>query len=377
MPRDHHFAFAKRVLPQQVFQNPERVFAELRGPMREPFLFFLWQELGKTVPQALPHCAPGVKHPGGMEELISLDVAGADVRQGIEVVVVQLPPPEQPSEAWYVALVRSVRGVRVFTWERSNETDAVLAEVRPDGRANFGFFPNWSLQGFLDALGELVGVHLQDLPKPASTPVDAAHAAGMAPRGTRPGAKLGKSLAAMALARAGISAFLWVAGIVAPGLIFGLGDTFDLVLRWGETLLELAIGVTTLMWLYRTFSDMKGRTRYSPGWAVGSWFIPIANFILPAFVLKDAWRSSRGSERGSGLVYGFWTAWIAQTVFTIANTPMGDGLPPLADLWLQATIEVLPNPEAAFMLYSFATVAVTVTCYGLLALVVRKISLEP
>lgn len=371
MPRDHHFAFAKQVLPQEVFRNPDRVFAELRGPMREPFLFFLWQELGKTLPSPIPHCAPGVKAPGGMEELVTLDVVGADLRHGTEVVVVQMPPPEQPNEAWYLALLRNTQGVRIFSWERSAEGDAVLAEIRPDGRANFGFYPNWSLEGFMDALSELVGVALHGLPKPTSTPMDAVRAG-------RPGASMGKIVSKLALARAGLAAFLWMAGFVVPGLFYELGYGFNQLLDLGIMLLSLAIGVTMLVWLYRVFTELKGRAHYSPGWAVGSWFIPIANFILPAFVLKDAWRTSRGNEQGSGLVYGFWVAWIAQTIWTMADQPGFDGeLSPLMGAWMDFTVDTFPDPATAFTIFGFVSMAVTVTCYGLLHVVVRKISLEP
>lgn len=166
MPRDHHFAFAKRVLPGQAFAAPDRVFAELAGPMREPFLMFLWNEAGKGASHPLPHVGNAVRSPGGFPETIALDVVRVGVVGQTEIVVVQMPPALEPNEAWFVALTRTAGQVRVFTYERSAQADLVLAEIRPDGRANFGFHADPSVAGFLHALGGALGFPLVGLAPP-------------------------------------------------------------------------------------------------------------------------------------------------------------------------------------------------------------------
>src|SRR5262249_476382 len=49
-----------------------------------------------------------------------------------------------------------------------------------------------------------------------------------------------------------------------------------------------------LIWLHRTYSNLAAlgaeHLRMSPGFAVGFWFIPLANYVMPALAVQDAWR---------------------------------------------------------------------------------------
>jgi hypothetical protein len=67
------------------------------------------------------------------------------------------------------------------------------------------------------------------------------------------------------------------------------------------------VGITALvlliLWTWRSAHNARalGRTgaRLSPGWAIGAWFIPLANFVLVYLMVSDLWRSSDpDSERG-------------------------------------------------------------------------------
>jgi hypothetical protein len=66
-------------------------------------------------------------------------------------------------------------------------------------------------------------------------------------------------------------------------------------------ILELIIYITTvvffLMWLYRAHDNLRafnpwGRPEYSPGWAVGSFFIPFVNLVVPYRAVKEVWQKS-------------------------------------------------------------------------------------
>jgi hypothetical protein len=54
--------------------------------------------------------------------------------------------------------------------------------------------------------------------------------------------------------------------------------------------------VTFLMWLYRIFSNLPSlrsdQMEFTPGWAVGWWFIPLANLIKPYQAVRTAWAES-------------------------------------------------------------------------------------
>ncbi|HEX8197618.1 MAG TPA: DUF4328 domain-containing protein [Pyrinomonadaceae bacterium] len=51
-----------------------------------------------------------------------------------------------------------------------------------------------------------------------------------------------------------------------------------------------------LLWLYRCYKNLaalkSGSPEYTPGWAIGWWFIPFANLIKPLGVVRDLWNES-------------------------------------------------------------------------------------
>jgi hypothetical protein len=61
-----------------------------------------------------------------------------------------------------------------------------------------------------------------------------------------------------------------------------------------------------------------------PGWSIGSWFIPLANLVIPVLIVQDLWRGAaaetrRGDRtwrtgRGSALVGCWWASWVVASV---------------------------------------------------------------
>lgn len=58
----------------------------------------------------------------------------------------------------------------------------------------------------------------------------------------------------------------------------------------------IASAVVFLMWIYRAYKNLAalGATglRFTPGWAVGWFFIPIANLVRPYQVTSEIWKAS-------------------------------------------------------------------------------------
>jgi hypothetical protein len=116
----------------------------------------------------------------------------------------------------------------------------------------------------------------------------------------------------------------------------------------GHTLLTLATAVVFLTWLHRSYANLetlgaRGLT-YSPGWAVGYFFIPILNLFRPYQVTQEIWKGSDPespsarplawkSASGSALVGLWWTFWIilniAGQVRPRINLSVKPGLPAL------------------------------------------------
>lgn len=70
---------------------------------------------------------------------------------------------------------------------------------------------------------------------------------------------------------------------------------------WGwlslvHSLVAIAIGVILLFWLHHAYRNLQAwgikGLGFTPGWAVGWWFIPIMNFFKPYQVVRQLWKAS-------------------------------------------------------------------------------------
>ncbi|HKP84520.1 MAG TPA: DUF4328 domain-containing protein [Blastocatellia bacterium] len=110
-------------------------------------------------------------------------------------------------------------------------------------------------------------------------------------------------------------------------------DSRQQLISWLQILVYLVTAIIFLMWIHRAYRNLKAlgarTTTYSPGWAVGYFFVPFLNLVRPYEVVKEIWRDSnpdvgipddlvkhRGLSLGQyssttsliGLWWGFWLA---------------------------------------------------------------------
>jgi hypothetical protein len=84
----------------------------------------------------------------------------------------------------------------------------------------------------------------------------------------------------------------------------------------------LATVIAWLTWQHRAYGLLSLArsipTRFTPGWAIGWWFVPIANVFQPYQVMKEMWLRSETSG-GSGIIEGleapsvikwWWGSWL-------------------------------------------------------------------
>jgi hypothetical protein len=101
-------------------------------------------------------------------------------------------------------------------------------------------------------------------------------------------------------------------------------------------LVYLALIVAFLVWLHRVAKNVpalgnaKSRIEYTPGWAVGSFFIPFANLYMPYRGVKEIWVKSDPAVRteedfmfaspssAPTLLLGWWLMWIAHNILSNA-----------------------------------------------------------
>ncbi len=89
-----------------------------------------------------------------------------------------------------------------------------------------------------------------------------------------------------------------------------------------EIFLRILAIIFFLIWEYRSFNNLsalKARNlEFSPGWAVGWWFIPFANLVKPFQVVRELWNESDPdfdeetgflhTSAGTPEIIGFWWA---------------------------------------------------------------------
>lgn len=104
----------------------------------------------------------------------------------------------------------------------------------------------------------------------------------------------------------------------------------------GGTLAYLISVVAICLWIYRAHANLREAGReieYSPGWAVGWYFIPIANLFKPFGAMRELWSESHLSEdsyggEAPGNLAPWWGAWIIGSILSNVSlrlSLMGDG----------------------------------------------------
>ena len=159
-PRQHHYQFAHRALPQFGLAGVAQTLDILKTPMGGPFLIDIWDKVGQDLPkqERLP--------PSG------LACSSHQTADGRSVIVVALPPPEEMTEAWFVAFLRvpeerrlmifkSPATLRCFTLEKGVNLEdgaqrTVLCEWTRDGNhMNFGDGPSPTVEAFVAAIANV------------------------------------------------------------------------------------------------------------------------------------------------------------------------------------------------------------------------------
>lgn len=89
-------------------------------------------------------------------------------------------------------------------------------------------------------------------------------------------------------------------------------DTFSLVVTLLSLVVLVGTGILWVIWQHRLAKQVLGRTRRTPGWHAGSWFIPVVNWWFPYQNITDLWRAAGRTRPGWQVAW--WAFWIASSV---------------------------------------------------------------
>ncbi|MEA2521069.1 MAG: hypothetical protein QOI81_715 [Actinomycetota bacterium] len=112
----------------------------------------------------------------------------------------------------------------------------------------------------------------------------------------------------------------------------------------------LAAGVLWLVWQHRGHANvLAGGTqglKYTPGWAVGWWFVPLANFVMPYLTMRELWdnagRGGSGAPRSRDRrPITVW--WFGYLVATLVMLGAFGALVPSFASWVRAAPTTAPG----------------------------------
>lgn len=142
--------------------------------------------------------------------------------------------------------------------------------------------------------------------------------------------------------------------------------TVYLVLGVGLLVVYLASVVLVAMWIHRAHANLHAigleGLEFTPGWAVGWYFVPFANLIKPFQAMRELWNTSTGlgdsySAPAPDAIKFWWGTWIVGNILSNIASRMVD--PPM--LQTGAIIGAISS-------------ALTIVCAWLLIKLIREIT---
>jgi hypothetical protein len=97
-------------------------------------------------------------------------------------------------------------------------------------------------------------------------------------------------------------------------------------------LMLLATFIVWLVWQHRAHANLRAlgaaNPAYSPGWAVGWWFVPFANVVMPYLTVRELWKASNPDASaigwkapGGAVIVGLWWAGALLTQVLLQTAP--------------------------------------------------------
>ena len=82
-------------------------------------------------------------------------------------------------------------------------------------------------------------------------------------------------------------------------------------------------GIVWCVWQHRAQRNAielaDGKLEFTPGWAVGWWFVPFANLVKPFQTVRELWKASHGGDNGRvvatwSVIGWWWGIWLGASV---------------------------------------------------------------
>jgi Domain of unknown function (DUF4328) len=150
-----------------------------------------------------------------------------------------------------------------------------------------------------------------------------------------PESRAAAAVALVALAIAGAALFTvgegldLLAALVAPdSIVEAVGAGFQIVAFLASLAGLVGSAIAVPMWMHRAFRNLPALgardLRWSPAWAAGGWFIPLANLVIPYLVTRELWIRAGGEPAPVWpLLPAWWVAWVGAYILQVGSNLAG------------------------------------------------------
>lgn len=127
---------------------------------------------------------------------------------------------------------------------------------------------------------------------------------------------------------------------------------FSAITQLLSILVLLVTIVFFCIWIYAAMKNvhvLHQDVKYTPGWAVGWYFIPLANVIMPYYVMKEMWNKlfSNDENKRSMLIVVWWASYVTSNF--IANRLLFSGSEEIVETFRKDAITIIFS-EAALII---------------------------
>ena len=96
-------------------------------------------------------------------------------------------------------------------------------------------------------------------------------------------------------------------------------DLLNGIVGLAQSALSLFLGIIFLMWIYRANKNLHALSnmhmKFTPGWSVGWYFIPVANLFMPFQSMREIWEvAHKGRPSRQAVLYWWWIMWIGSNM---------------------------------------------------------------
>lgn len=137
-----------------------------------------------------------------------------------------------------------------------------------------------------------------------------------------------------------------------------VNDLRQLGVALGRVVLFVVTAIAFCMWVHHSHVNARVlgavEMKASPGWAVGSFFVPIVNLVTPYFAMVDLWKASepsaqpvdalaRAQMRVSPLLGAWWLTWLLGGGISSAARMMSKGAADPVSMMRATNVEMLAS----------------------------------